>query len=80
MQFGIKVQTYPPTHETAPLFLYKQVILATHSYVSIGDIQPKTYNSPVRVLTDGHTLTDGTDFVPPTADVEGNDFKTLTYI
>ncbi len=25
-------QTFPPTHETAPLFLYKHVILATHSF------------------------------------------------
>ncbi len=48
MQFGIKVpgtpcgtpgcrwdvsyQIFPPTHETAPLFLYKHVILATHSF------------------------------------------------
>ena len=47
MQFGIKVpgipcgtpgcrwdqtnKTFPQTHETAPLFLYKHVILATYS-------------------------------------------------
>ncbi len=44
MQFGTKVPgtpfgtpgcrrdvSFPPTHETAPLFLYKHVILATHS-------------------------------------------------
>ncbi len=44
MQFGIKVlgapcstpgcwwdvKTFPSTHETAPLFFYKHVILATH--------------------------------------------------
>ncbi len=27
-------QTFPPTHEMAPLFLYKHVILETHSLVS----------------------------------------------
>ena len=47
MCFGIKVpgtpcgtsgcrwdvnKTFPPTHETAPLFLCKHVILVTHSY------------------------------------------------
>ncbi len=45
---------FPPTHETAPLFLYKHVILATHSlaYRYINIFSPKYI-----VLTNGFNLT-----------------------